>query len=243
MACLKKFFKAKAFRVSLTIVGILFLVILIFVSAINIRVTVGTNGDIYESAAEVSEAAKDETFDCILVLGCSVRLVTEPDGSEKAIPSNMLEDRLLTVLSAYEQGLSQKIIVSGDHGRDDYDEVNVMKSFLIEKGAPSEDIFMDHAGFSTYESVYRAKEIFGAERILIVTQKYHLHRAIFIAQSMELDAVGLDAELRTYAGQGGRDLREFAARVKDFLTSVFRPLPKYLGERIDLHGNGDVTND
>jgi vancomycin permeability regulator SanA len=118
-----------------------------------------------------------------------------------------------------------------------------MKTCAIDAGVPSEDIFMDHAGFSTYESVYRAKEIFGAKKIVIVTQEYHLHRALYIANALGIEAYGVSADLRTYAGQTKRDVREVLARIKDMGYSLFKPQPTYLGEPISLDGSGDVTND
>lgn len=172
--------------------------------------------------------------DCILILGAGVR----NDGS----PSHMLEDRLLTGIDLYKNGTTGTLLMSGDHGKVDYDEVNCMRDYAAERGIPTEHIFMDHAGFSTYESMYRAKEVFGAEKIIIVTQKYHLYRALYVAQALGLDAVGVSADLRTYYGQSMRETRELAARVKDFVYTIFRPLPKYLGEPIDLTGDGNVTN-
>jgi len=133
--------------------------------------------------------------------------------------------------------------MSGDHGTVEYDEVNAMKQYAIEKGIDSEEIFMDHAGFSTYESIYRAKEIFGAERVVIITQEYHLYRALYIADALGLEAYGVASDQRTYSGQTMRDVREILARNKDFLTSLFKPKPTYLGETISLDGSGDVTND
>ena len=155
----------------------------------------------------------------------------------------MLEDRLLEGIDLYNEKISNNIIMSGDHGEVDYDEVNLMKSFAIEKGVLSEDVFMDHAGFSTYESIYRAKEIFGAKKIVIVTQEYHLYRAIFIAEALGLDVYGVKSNPREYAGQSIRDLREILARDKDFFTSIIKPKPTYLGEKISLEGSGDITND
>ena len=172
--------------------------------------------------------------DCILILGAGVR----PDGS----PSNMLEDRLITGINLYENGGSQKLLMSGDHGRVEYDEVNCMKSYAAERGVPVEDIFMDHAGFSTYESMYRARDVFGAERIIVVTQEYHLYRALYVARALGLNAVGVGADIRTYSGQGLRDTREIAARLKDFAYTIIKPEPKYLGEAISLDGSGEVTN-
>ncbi len=176
----------------------------------------------------------NEKYDCILVLGAGVR----DDGS----PSHMLEDRLLRAYDLYEDGASEYLLLSGDHGRVGYDEVNTMMGYLMDKGVPREPIFMDHAGFSTYDSLYRAKDIFGAKRIVIVTQKYHLYRALYIANSLGIEAVGVPADLRTYYGQTTREVREIAARTKDFFYAVFEPEPVILGEKIPLHGSGEVTD-
>jgi len=176
-----------------------------------------------------------EQADCILVLGAGVR--------DDGYPSHMLEDRLLTGIGLYERGFSPVMLMSGDHGREEYDEVNAMKDFAVSKGVPEDVIFLDHAGFSTYESLYRAKEVFGAERIVIVTQEYHLWRALYTADALGLDAVGISADLRTYVGQSMRETREIAARMKDFLWCLIQPQPTYLGEKIDLTGDAAVTWD
>lgn len=181
------------------------------------------------------EAAELEDVDCIIVLGCLVKA----DGT----PSDMLADRISVGVSLYQSGTSPKLLMSGDHGQKEYDEVNTMKSCAIASGVPSEDIFMDHAGFSTYESIYRAKEIFGADKIVIVTQQYHLHRALYVAEALGIEAYGVNADLRSYAGQTKRDLREVLARIKDMAYALFKPLPTYLGDPISLDGSGDVTND
>lgn len=181
------------------------------------------------------EEAESLEADCILVLGAGVH----PDGS----PSNMLEDRLLRGIELYDAGASKKLLMSGDHGRKNYDEVNVMKQFAMDRGVPSEDIFMDHAGFSTYESMYRAGEVFQADKVVIVTQKYHLYRALYAARELGLDAYGVASDQRTYAGQKRRDVREMLARAKDFATGLLKPQPTYLGEAIPVSGDGNVTND
>lgn len=181
------------------------------------------------------QAAQLTDVDCILVLGCGVR----PDGS----PSDMLYDRLRRGVELYEAGAATKLLMTGDHGRKDYDEVDVMKSFAVDAGIPSEDVFMDHAGFSTYESMYRAKEIFQAKKVIIITQEYHLYRAIYIAESLGLEAYGVAADYRAYYGQTKRDIREVLARVKDFGTSILQPKPTYLGKAIPIWGDGNLTND
>ena len=155
----------------------------------------------------------------------------------------MLEDRLLTGIELYKKGISKKILVSGDHELSNYDEVNVMKNYLIENGIPSSDIFMDHAGLSTYDSIYRAKKIFKANKIVIVTQKYHLYRSLYIAGELDIDAFGVKANKREYFNQTKRDIREYAARIKDFIKCIAKPEPTYLGEVIPIKGNGDKTND
>jgi vancomycin permeability regulator SanA len=180
-------------------------------------------------------AAKLEDIDCIIVLGCSVH----SDGT----PSHMLEDRLKRGVALYHAGAAPKILMSGDHGTEHYDEVSTMKRYAVEAGIPSEDVFMDHAGFSTYETVYRAKEIFGAKKILIVTQQYHLYRAMYIAQAMDLEVYGVAADYRQYSGQFARDVREVLARVKDFGMTIFWPEPTYLGEPIPISGSGELTHD
>lgn len=180
------------------------------------------------------EQASALDADCILVLGAGVI---------NGKPSPMLADRLQQGIHLYKAGASKKLLMSGDHGQKDYDEVNTMKKYAMAYDIPSQDIFMDHAGFSTYESMYRARDIFQAEKIIIVTQEYHLYRALYVANSLGLDAYGVPSDLREYAGQEYREAREILARFKDFFYSILQPLPTYLGEAIPVSGNGDLTND
>ncbi len=181
------------------------------------------------------DAVRLENIDCILVLGCGLK--------DNGMPSDMLNDRLTRSLELYDFGLSSKLLMSGDHGRKEYNEVGAMKKFAVDSGIPSEDIFMDHAGFSTYESIYRAKEIFEADKVIIVTQEYHLYRAIYIAEQLGIEAYGVASDYNTYMGQSARELREIVARCKDFAKAFFKPKPTYLGDVIPVSGNGDVTND
>lgn len=181
------------------------------------------------------DAAALEDVDCILVLGCFVH--------DSGRPSDMLHDRLTRGVELYNFGAAPKLLMSGDHGRTEYDEVAAMKQFAVDAGIPSENVFMDHAGFSTYESIYRAKEVFQAQKILIVTQEYHLYRAIYIANRLGLEAYGVSSDYHTYVGQSMRDAREVLARVKDFAICIFKPEPTFLGDAIPISGNGDLTND
>lgn len=174
--------------------------------------------------------------DAILVLGAYVF----PDGTV----SDVLNDRLAVGYELYQQGKAPKIIVSGDHGRKDYDEVNAMKDFLSSKKVPNEDVFMDHAGFSTYESIYRARDIFQVKKLIIVTQEYHLMRAVFIARELGLEAYGVTSDKRNYVYAAQYELREIAARNKDFfLAKVLKPEPTFLGEEIPVSGDGRATDD
>ena len=218
--------KKKIIKVILIILVIMILIVL----GINIYVKQSTKKQIITN--EDYSDLKD--IDCILVLGA---------GIWENRPSHMLEDRLLAGIELYKNGIAPKIIMSGDHGRIEYDEVNVMKDFAIEKGVPSEDIFMDHAGFSSYESIYRAKEIFEAKKVVIVTQEYHLYRSLYIANRLGLEAYGIGADPRQYVGATYRELREILARNKDFVKCIFQLAPTYLGEPIPVSGSGDVTND
>jgi vancomycin permeability regulator SanA len=102
---------------------------------------------------------------------------------------------------------------------------------------------MDHAGFSTYESLYRARDIFKVKKVIIVTQKYHLSRALYVAQNLGLEAYGVASDPRQYAGQNYREIREVLARIKDFFYVLAKPKPTFLGEAIPVSGNGDLTND
>jgi vancomycin permeability regulator SanA len=181
-----------------------------------------------------TEALALEDVDCILVLGAGVYA--------NKYPSAMLEDRLTKGIGLYELGVSDRLLMSGDNSEVHYNEVKVMKDYAIKSGVPSAHVFQDHAGFSTYESMYRARDVFAAKKIVIVTQEYHLYRALFIAQALGLDAYGVAAEPIPYAGQMMRECRELLARAKDFFSCVFKPLPTFLGDVIPVSGNGDATD-
>ena len=210
---------------------------IIFIILLTIIITLLVN--IYvifltKSKIKNIDKINEKDIDCVIVLGAGIR------GNG---PSPMLEDRLLTSVELYNKNISNKIIVSGDHGRVNYDEVNVMKNYLIEQNIPSENIFMDHAGFSTYDSIYRAKEIFKVKKAIIVTQEYHLYRALYIAKELDIEVYGVSSTKRIYGNQIKRDIREFAARIKDFIKCIFKPKSKYLGDVISVNGNGNITND
>ena len=190
---------------------------------------------VLSASSHITVADECEESVCAIVLGAGVR----SDGS----PTWMLRDRLDMAISLYEDGKVDKILMSGDHHTVSYDEVNNMKQYAIDAGVPSEDIFMDHAGLCTYDTMNRAKNIFCLEKAIIVTQEYHLYRALYIAEKLGLEAYGVASDYRNYSGQTSRDVREVLARVKDFGTSLFKPEPTYLGDAIPISGNGNLTND
>lgn len=195
----------------------------LFLSLINPTVQKGGEGKIYS----IEDAPEKQVA---LVLGARVH--------EGGRLSDIFRDRVETAIHLYEFGKVQKILVSGDHGTAEYDEVNAAKDYLLSKGIRGEDIFLDHAGFDTYDSVYRARDIFQAESMIIVTQEYHLPRALYIADKLEVDAVGVRADLNAYRGQEGRDLREKFAVAKAWIDVTFGSKPRFLGEPIPISGDG-----
>lgn len=176
---------------------------------------------------------ENKKFDCIMVLGAGLW-----DGE----PSPMLRERLNFGLEAYNTGCSEKFLMSGDHGKENYDEVNEMKDYVINEGVDKDNVFLDHAGFSTYESMYRARDIFEVDKMLIVTQKYHLYRAVYNARKLGIDAYGFDREELKYPFTN--DIREGIARAKDFFWCIIKPEPTYLGESIPIKtSSASLTDD
>lgn len=229
---MKRIFQKRRTAVLLWTFGAIVLIALLTLLTVNLLMWLTVRNRIVDVD---NAAALEEEFDCILVLGAGVKA----DGT----PSSMLEDRLEIGIELYFAGASDRMLMSGDHMQHNYDEVTVMKQHAIEAGVPSNVIFLDHAGLSTYESIWRAKELYGVETVLIVTQEYHLYRALYLAQEMGMDAYGISADLRPYRTQTVRELREIVARVKDFAYSKWNPVPTYLGEPVDLRGDGDSTNE
>lgn len=154
----------------------------------------------------------DKKYDCILVLGAGLK----PDGT----PSHMLEDRLRGAVSLYRKGVSDVIFLSGDNSGEDYDEVTAMERYCLSAGIPQDAIRRDDIGFSTYESAYNATQM-GYKDIIVVTQRYHLYRAMYLFDGMGVQAEGFAADYREYFMQSKRELREYAARCKDLLLLAF----------------------
>lgn len=180
----------------------------------------------------IVKAENVQHAECIIVPGAKV------NGD---LPSATLEDRLIVAYQLYEAGKAPKILVSGDHGTKEYDEVNAMRDYLLKKGVPIADIFMDHAGFDTYQTMKRAKEVFDVKSAIVVTQDFHLPRALFLGQSVGLTVQGVETSLRTYGGEMVWTMREIPASWKACFEALFQPNPKYLGDAIPISGDGRDT--
>lgn len=198
-----------------------------------------TNGWIILSGrdhiVENADNLPERDYDAIIVLGARVL----EDGS----PSQMLEHRLDTGLELYEAGYSDKILVTGNNTEVHFDEVQVMREWYVDHGVPGEAIFEDHAGYSTYESMYRARDIFQIDTAIIATQGYHQSRALYIANGLGIDAWGVPSGGGDYDGQSRRDVREWFARTKDFGIMIYKPDPQVMGPATPISGDGTQTWD
>jgi vancomycin permeability regulator SanA len=190
--------------------------VFLFALIINLSIVAKTNDNIY-NVDEIIKVSND--FDCILILGAGVK----KDGS----PTDMLYDRLMAGYVAFENKKSDVIFLSGDSEHSNYTETVTMKKVLNDKGVDDISIICDGYGLSTYESIWRAKHVYGYKKILIVTQKYHLHRAIYLSQQLGFEAYGLDGALRSYGKQPIFSFREYLARIKDMIYAELAPNPTY----------------
>lgn len=157
--------------------------------------------------------------------------------------SGMLQDRVETAIDLYQSNQVEKILVSGDHGQDNYDEVNAVKKYLLEKGVSRSDIFLDHAGFDTYDSLYRAKEIFQVRSLIISTQNFHLPRAVYIGRELGVETYGISADRHLYTNVNYNEFREIFSKVKAFLDVNLNAKPKFLGEKIPISGDSEKSWD
>lgn len=214
----------------LRVVAALLVVVGLFVIAINLHVQNFSEQYIKSKPSEI-KFADPEKIPVVLILGASVR----SDGSL----SSVLEDRVNTALDVYQSGLARKILVSGDNSTAEYNEVIPVRSYLLKRGVPEEDIFVDFAGFDTYDSIFRAGYIFEANNIFIVTQNFHLPRAIYIGRGLGLDVYGITADRRSYLLNN--NFRETLAIVKTFLEMQIGSEPKFLGQKIPITGDGRTS--
>jgi SanA protein len=206
---------------------IILTLILIFIGgifAINLAVSLNAKNKIYR---DITKIPKQQTA---LVLGARVHT----DGKL----SQVLKDRLDTAVELFANRKIDRIIVSGDNSRKNYDETDAMRDYLLSQNIMPRAIFTDYAGFDTYDSIYRAREIFSVENLIIVTQEFHLPRALFIAKNLDIHAIGFSANLRKYRDNQRMQIREILANVKAFGNLLFHSKPKFLGDEIDIRGDG-----
>jgi vancomycin permeability regulator SanA len=157
----------------------------------------------------------------------------------------VLQGRLDVALLLYRRGLVSKFLVSGDHGSKYYDEANTMREYLLTKGVPSQDIFMDHAGFSTLDSLYRARDVFRVKSLIIATQSFHIPRSLYIARHLGIDAIGVPADESSVSDAVAfrNAIREPFARVKAWWDMFVGTPPTVLGSPIPIDGSGEGTRD
>jgi len=203
------------------------LIIILLTIIINIGIVLSAKKYIYTDIGEIPSSA------VVLVLGARVH------GTRL---SPVLEDRVKAGITLMENQKGKKILLSGDHGRKSYDEVNTMRLYVLDN-APEiqhEDIFMDHAGFSTWDSMYRARDVFEVKDLIIVTQEFHINRAVIMARSLGMDVVGYALNQDHYANNWRRSwyFREYFARVRAFFSIMFKVKPRFLGEVIPILGDG-----
>lgn len=222
----------------LFIIGILAVLIVFCVSSSVKRSTAEDIACIVTGEVSFNQVTQqqlaDFDADCILVLGAGIK--------DEETPSPMLKDRLDVGIELYRLGIAPKLLLSGDNGQVEYNEIHVMLNYAKEAGVPAEDIFCDHAGFSTYDSMYRAGSIFGAERVIVVTQEYHQYRALYIGKKLGLTVCGVASDQRDYFGNTYREVREMLARFKDVFKALLRSKPVLGGEAIPISGSGLISH-
>jgi SanA protein len=219
---MKKFFK-KHFKKIL----IFSLSVGIVIFSINYYIVKSTETYVF------TDIKKLPKVDAIIVLGAKV-------SHEKL--SYVLEDRLVAGVNIIYANKAEAILLSGDHGQKEYDEVNSMRKYIIRRNfnIQKEQIFMDHAGFDTYDSMFRAKEIFNIKSAIIVTQDFHINRSVYIARNLGIEAYGFSVDESKYVESLRLNwrIRELLSRVKAFKDVLLKSNPKFLGKKIPITGNG-----
>ena len=207
-------------KIKIILVSIISILIIISIIILSLNTyVVKTTKKQIKTENELKEIVKKESVDFAIIFGAGVYGTT---------PSEMLKERLETGISLYKNKIVRKLLMSGDQGKKYYDEVTVMKNYAVEKGIPPENIYIDYAGFSTYDTVIRAKEIFNIKNAILVTQEYHLYRALYIGKSLGIKVYGISATKHKYIGQLYREIREILARNKDIFKCKLKMKSKYL---------------
>ncbi len=200
-----------------------FSILLVFIAGVILYLTAQIKISSYKKYI-ITEIDSVPTSSVALIFGAGVR----PNGTL----SDALEDRVLTGIDLYKEEKVKKLLMSGDNGRKTYDEVTAMKKFAVEKGVPEEDIVLDYAGFDTYDTCYRAREIFDLKKdVVLISQSFHLPRALYVCRRLGVESIGLTADRRVYATNLW-GYRESLARIKAVLdVEIFRSKPKFLGQK------------
>lgn len=214
-------------------------ILIVFFIVFGLILTLIMNLTIIRTASKyiiTEEAAKNMDSDCIIVPGAK---------ANNGVLSPMLQDRVDTAIRIYKEGKIKKILMSGDRSKDSYDEVVFMKAEAVKQGVPSKDIFMDHAGFTTYQTIYRAKDVFKCKKAIVVTQNFHLSRALYISKKLGLESYGVNSDNFQYSNYINftHNLREVLARNKAFIACLFKPKPTFSGKEIPIIGDGVKTDD
>lgn len=196
--------------------------LVIFISLTNIVFYVGTKSFIYNDIIDVPDTQ------AALIPGAAL--------SKDGALSTVFKDRVDMAIKLYEAKKVTKILVSGDNSTVSHNEVNPVRLYLISKGVPDKDIFLDHAGFDTYSTMYRAQYIFGISSVTVTTQLFHLPRSVFIARELGIIAYGVKADVTHVLISNY--VREMLADEKAVLDLMFNRKPKYLGEKIPITGDG-----
>ena len=216
-------------RKFLNIIVFAAIAIVLLVLALQLHVNRSSRDLIHEDVQDISPVYTG------IVLGASVR----PDQSLSPI----LADRVDAALNAFNAGKFKRFLLSGDHGNRNYDEVNAMKDYLTKKGVPDSVIFLDHAGFDTYDSMYRAREVFQVKDAVIFTQKFHLPRAVYLANNLGLNAQGFVADMRDYESNSSLKRREWLANIKAWSELNIEKKPTFSGNPIPITGKSELSHD
>lgn len=216
---MKKYFKILLY---LVIIG------LVTIVSINYYVKSSTKKNIYYS---IKRFPKNDVG---IIFGAGI------NGDQ---PSKYLKDRLDTGILLYKANRINKILLSGDNGRDEYDELTVMKNYCFNHGVDTTKIFVDYAGFDTYSTMYRAKHIFNIKRATLISQEYHLNRAIYIGQKLGIKSVGYSANNGEYLGYKYVTFREYGSICKSFFDVLRNREPRFLGNPIDINGVSNYSKE
>jgi SanA protein len=200
---------------------------LVFVFGLSSHIRSSTADSIF---AKVEDVPSSYT---VIVLGASVRA----NGNLSPI----LKDRVESALQLYTEGKVKRFLLSGDNDTKEYNEPEAMKEYLIDRGVPQDHIFLDYAGFDTYSSMYRASAIFEVKEAVVVTQNFHLPRALYIARNLGLNYVGYVGDKHVYTHEGANKKRELLANVKAYLELTFKKKPTYLGDKIPISGTSQSS--